>query len=561
MKHVKIFHKMLLSLLVAVIGTAAVAGGWLHDTYGILLRDRQDKTRHLVEAVHALLAHYQAAETNGVLSREAAQAAAKAALRQIRYDKKEYFWVNDLDARMIMHPIKPEMEGKVHADFQDPTGKRIFSEFAAVAKRDGGGFVTYLWPKPGHEQPVEKLSYVKLFEPWGWVLGSGIYIDDVADIFARTAWTAGGTVLATIFAIGVVIFFVARGIARPIRAMTAAMTQLASGNLAVDVPGKDRRDEIGQMAAAVEVFKNNSVEMGRLQAQQQEAERRAEVAKREEMARVAAGFEIGVGSVVDVVGATSGEMRASAEAMSAAAEQASSRSSVVASSASQAAMSVQAVASAAEELSSSIEEISRQVAQASRISADAVVDAGRANETMASLATAADKIGDVLGLITDVAAQTKLLALNATIESARAGEAGRGFAVVASEVKRLAGQTAQATEEIAGRVGRIQTATREAVGALRNIATTIAKTSEIATTIAAAVEEQGAATREIARNAELAAHGTNEVTATIVDVNRAAAQTDEVSGRVLTAAADLSRQSDDLRIQVASFLASIRTAA
>jgi len=561
MKNLKIFHRMLLTLLLAVIGTGTVAGGWLWSTHETLMTDRQDKTRNLVEAAQTLLASYHSAEQEGRLSREEAQRQATDALRRIRYGTNDYFWVNDLDARIVMHPIKPELDGKDLSDFRDPSGKRIFSEFAATARRDGAGFVPYLWSKPGHEEPVDKLSYVSLFAPWGWVVGTGIYIDDVDAIFQRTALVAAATTAATILAITLAIFVIARGITRPIRAMTTTMTALASGNLDVDVPATDRRDEIGAMASAVGVFKNNALEMRRMQSEQEQAEQRVETEKRAAMSKLATHFEASVGSVVRAVGDTSAEMRGSAEAMSSVASRTSSQSEVVAGAADRASVNVQTVATAAEQLSSSIAEISRQVSQAAQITGVAVADASRANETVAGLTDAAEKIGAVVRLISDIAAQTNLLALNATIEAARAGDAGKGFSVVASEVKALASQTTKATEEIASGIGGIQAATREAVDAIGGIGTTIGHINEIASAIAAAVEQQGAATEEIVRNAEQAARGTEDVSSTIQDVTRAAAETGDVSGRVLTAAADLARQAEMLHGEVERFITSIGQAA
>jgi len=560
-KKLSIFHRMLVTLLLAVIGTAAVAGGWLYDSYGTLMQDRRDKTHDLVETIDSLLAHYHSLEQAGTVNGEAAREMAKAAIRAVRFDGTEYFWINDLEPRMVMHPLKPELDGKPLGDLTDPTGKHLFAEAADIARKIGAGYISYKWAKPGHADPVAKLSYVKLFAPWGWIVGSGIYIDDVDTAFRKTAWVAGVGGLATILLLGGSIFLIARSITKPLRAMTAAMSELAGGNLGVDVPAKERGDEIGGMAISVQVFKDNAIEMKRLQAEHEASEHRVEAEKRETMAKLAAGLQASVGGVVEAVTNTSREMRCSAETMATVAERGSAQSNVVASAAHDASSNVQAVAAAAEELSTSVQEISRQVSQASQITAAAVTDAAQANQTVAGLAAAAQEIGAVVDLINTIAAQTNLLALNATIEAARAGDMGKGFAVVASEVKALAGQTAKATQEIAGRIGGIQTGTRDAVDAIARIGATIAKVDEIATAIAAAVEQQGVATQEIARNAELASGGTNEVTSSIEGLSAAAAETGAVSARVLDASGELSQQSDVLRGQVEDFLASIRRAA
>ena len=275
-------------------------------------------------------------------------------------------------------------------------------------------------------------------------------------------------------------------------------------------------------------------------------------------ARLADNFETSVKAVVETVSSGATEMQGSAQTMASTAEETSRQATAVAAAAEQASANVQTVASAAEELSNSIQEISRQVAQSNAIARNAVDEAKKTNDKVRGLAEAANKIGEVVKLITDIASQTNLLALNATIEAARAGEAGKGFAVVASEVKSLANQTAKATEEIAGQIGAIQSATGEAVEAIQGIGSTIGQISEIATAIASAVEEQGAATREIAGNVQQAASGTREVTHNIGGVTQAAGETGESATQVLNAAGELSRQAETLRGQVEEFLREVR---
>ena len=301
--------------------------------------------------------------------------------------------------------------------------------------------------------------------------------------------SAGGTV--AIFLVG---FILARSFSRPITAMTDSMNELAGGDLEVNIPAQDRADEIGKMAEAVQVFKENAIRVNEMEGEQEEAKRRAEAEKRAAMNQMADEFQASVGGVVDTVASAATQMQATAQSMSSTAEQTSRQSTAVAAAAEQASANVQTVASAAEELASSVAEIGRQVAQSSEIAATAVKDAQHTDQQIQGLAQAASKIGEVVALITDIADQTNLLALNATIEAARAGDAGKGFAVVASEVKNLANQTAKATDEISGQIGGIQCATKDAVTAIQGIGKTIGEIDEIASTIAAAVEEQGAAT-------------------------------------------------------------------
>jgi len=352
--------------------------------------------------------------------------------------------------------------------------------------------------------------------------------------------------------------FFARSITNPIANMTTVMGVLANGDLTVQVPSQDRSDEIGDMAAAVEVFKANGIRNKEMMAEAEEQKLKTEAEKRQLMLSMADDFESSVGGVVNSVSSASTEMQSSASSLSTTAEQTSKQAAAVAAASEEASTNVQTVASASEELSSSISEISRQVSQSTQIAGAAVAEVDNANEKVQGLAEAAKKIGEVVALITDIADQTNLLALNATIEAARAGEAGKGFAVVASEVKNLANATAKATEEISAQIGGIQGATEDAVLAIGSIGTTINQMNEIASTIAAAVEEQGAATQEIARNVEQAAAGTNEVSSNITGVNQAASETGQSAEQLLSAANELSQQSETLRGEVDRFLVNIR---
>ncbi|PHS79572.1 MAG: methyl-accepting chemotaxis protein [Rhodospirillaceae bacterium] len=355
-----------------------------------------------------------------------------------------------------------------------------------------------------------------------------------------------------------VALLIGRSIAKPISAMTETMGHLAKKDWSVDVHSQDRTDEIGEMAAAVQIFKTNGQEVDRLEAEQKAHEARAVEEKRQQMLDMADSFEASVGGVVQSVSAASTEMQSSAQTLSTTAEETAGQSEIVATAANNATENVQTVASATEELSSSIQEISRQVSQSTQIAGSAVIEVESTNEKIQGLAEAANKIGEVVAMITDIADQTNLLALNATIEAARAGDAGKGFAVVASEVKNLANQTAKATEEISSQIGDIQSATNTAVEAIGSIGGTINELNEISSAIAAAVEEQGAATQEIARNVEQAANGTTEVSSNIAGVQQAAGETGHSANDMLGAATELSQQSELLRSEVDSFLHNIR---
>ena len=366
-------------------------------------------------------------------------------------------------------------------------------------------------------------------------------------------------VIAILFGV-VLAWIVGNGIANPLVTMTSAMVRLAQGDLKVDVPGIERKDEIGDMAGTVQVFKDNAINVKRMEEEAEQQRLDAEKRVRDERLQLADNFESAVMGIVQSVGDSASSMSTSAEQMRGIAEQTSDRSATVTTASVQASANVQSVATATEEMSATVQEISRQVTQSSDISTNAVVESQSATEQVQGLVEASQKIGEVVGLINDIANQTNLLALNATIEAARAGDAGKGFAVVASEVKNLASQTAKATEEISGQIAEIQTATGSAVTAIEGISATIGQINEIGNSISAAVEEQGASTQEISRNVQEAAQGTEEVNSNMGEVNRGAQETGSAASQVLEATNDLSKQATSLREEVDKFLSSVRAA-
>ncbi len=367
---------------------------------------------------------------------------------------------------------------------------------------------------------------------------------------------AGGFLLG-----GVLAVLLGKGISRPMTAMCKAMRELAGGNFDVVLPGLGRRDELGEMAAAVEEFKLQAIARAERDAAAQDAQNRASsAARRTELIRFADDFEAAVGAIVSNVSSSAVQLESAAGTLTRTAETTQNLSSRVAGASEEASSNMQSVATATEELSASVDEIGRRVRESNKIAEAAVLQAQQTDGRIGKLSRAAQQIGDVVKLITAIAEQTNLLALNATIESARAGEAGRGFAVVASEVKSLAGQTAKATDEISSHISGMQDATQESVAAIKEIGGTIAEISNIASSIASAVEQQSSATQEIARSVQTVAQGTQEAAANIMQVNRGATETGSASEEVLNSAKSLSTESTRLREELDRFMANIRAA-
>jgi methyl-accepting chemotaxis protein len=381
---------------------------------------------------------------------------------------------------------------------------------------------------------------------------------------SATIYTTTRTIIISVLAMSVLLclamaYVVISNISVPLRRMTGSMGRLADHDLTVNITDGHRKDEIGAMAGALQVFKDNMIRSDEIQAEQAR-ESAAKIQRATNLDNLMRRFESDAGALVGQISSASTELEATSQSMANNASQTDQQASSAGRAAQEASSGVQTVAAAAEELTASIGEITRQVAQSAKVSQTAVDDARRTDTIVRALADGANKIGQVVELITTIAGQTNLLALNATIEAARAGDAGKGFAVVASEVKELANQTAKATEEIARRIGDIQGSTTEAVNAINGIASTIEQVSAIATTIAAAVEQQGAATGEIARNVQRTAEATQVVTENITNVTQMAGETGAASGQVLQAAGDLSRQAEQLSKQVKTFVQDARAA-
>ena len=542
------------SLATVLMGVVAV---W--DVGNQTRENLQNKTRSLVETAHGLISHFQRLEAGGTMSREQAQAAAKAALRALRYDDNQYFWINDHTPVMIMHPIKPALEGKPMGDFKDPNGTLLFREFVAVVESKGAGFVGYQWPFPGREEPVDKISYVKGVKAWNWIVGSGVYDLQIAEAVWNSAlkFTAIGALILLLIA--GLSFAVSKKVSSWVKRLTVSMQALAGGDQSVEIPFIGRQDEIGQMAEAVAVFKRNDGERGQLQATQaSDAEARRERMQSLELKIEA--FETRVGSSLASMASVADKMQATVRTMQDAADDSLTQIKGITTATEDSTETLAQVSHSSNDILQSINEVASQVNSANTTAQSAAEEADRANREIQGLSEASARIGEVVKLISDIANQTNLLALNATIEAARAGEAGKGFAVVASEVKNLATQTSNATEEIAGQVGDIQKAMQSSVDSIRGVVDTIVQVNEINTTVATAADRQTATTDEVRRGIDEAVRLADTVKSAVGTVGSGADRTKTASDEVLDVAQQIASEAAELKGEIEHFLADVRAA-
>ncbi|WP_339778992.1 cache domain-containing protein [uncultured Thalassospira sp.] len=556
----KIRTRLIMIVIGAILASFIIGVFALYDLRGNLVEDRKTNTRNLVNSTISLLDYYYKQQEAGELSVNEAQNLAKKAVSSLRYDGGNYFWVFTAKEQiMLVHGVVPKLVGQDMSDSKDTAGHFYYRSFDKVIKKQGEGFVNYNFYLPNSKETGPKLAYVKNFQPWGWVVGTGIYVNDIDDIFYQSLAVQGAIALVVI---GLVIFFstiVSKGITGPLSRIIGNMNSVAQGDHDIEIQYTEQESEIGDLARTMEMFRDRSLEVAHMRSEQVENEKRSEESRRHALKQMAIDFEESVGQILADVLQLSAEMQDGLKMISASAKNAGDSLQGVSSVSQHATRNVETVAAAAEQLSASISEISSQVTQSSGIAAKAVEASEGTHKKIEQLANAASEIGEVVALITDIANQTNLLALNATIEAARAGDAGKGFAVVANEVKNLATQTARATDNIRRQVDDIQAATTSSVNAIADIAGTIRELDTSTGRIAAAVEEQGAATQEIARNVDEAARGVGQVNSAIDAVATGAVVDGQRSDKANDLAASLSGKAQELNKAVSSFLSKVRS--
>ncbi|SEP78819.1 methyl-accepting chemotaxis protein [Pseudomonas lutea] len=517
--------RLWLILTVAALMLLAFGALTLRASYEHLYQGKAEKTQHVVETALGVFTHFQALEAGGTLSREAAQQGALAVLKALRYGRNDYLWVNDLQPRMVMHPMNPKLDGQDLSTYKDPDGKALFNEMVVVAK-NGGGVVAYRWPKPGASEPVPKVSYVKQFEPWGWVLGTGVYLDDLQVEFRAQVWQTAGVGAVIVVLMGVLIFLIQRSITRPLTSTVRAMASIASGEAdlthRLDTSGRDELSELGrhfnrfsehlgelirQLLTAAHSLDRHSGELGAIAAQSQ---RHSDTQTQQ----------------MDMLATAINEVTHAIQDVARHAEQASGEVQCAERRADQGQVSIQTSLHQTEGLS------------------DTILQAAQVIESLAQEST---QIGTVLDVIRSIADQTNLLALNAAIEAARAGEQGRGFAVVADEVRLLAQRTQKSTQEIHAMIERLQANSGAAVRVIQESRQASQHTIEQAGQASDSLEQINQTLRNLAAVNASIASATLQQSHVVEEINQSVVQVAGLAQTNATASVQTSQASQQLR--------------
>ena len=544
--------------LLGVVSLSAFAVVTLYHLKDQLIIDRKEKVRGLTEAILSTTTKYEADAEAGTITEQQAKDAAKMLIRSAKYDGTEYFYAWDTSGTAMAHGGNPSLEGKNLIGFTDPGGNHAIADIVAVARDKGAGYTSFLWPKAGQQDAVPKIGYSKLFKPWGWIIGTGVYTDDVDRSFWEQARLEIEAVVLLLVLTSGIAFWIGKDLSRSLSRLAAKMDRLSHDDTDIEITEAARKDEVGRMAQALTIFKAHAIERRGAAEKEAAIKATAEKDRKEAIAALADTMELRVSDLTRAIARVSSDLKDAAAGMAQSASQTSKRSDEMLHATETSTASVQTIASATTELSASSNEIARQITFSSGVADGASKEVGAARDVVVSLADGAERIGAVVKLINDVAERTNLLALNATIEAARAGDAGKGFAVVASEVKALAAQTGQATGEIAGQVTTIQTQTGGAVAAIKSVAQSIGSVSEASASVAGAIEQQHAAIQEISRNVGQTSETMQQIASHFGELNLGARQTAAVANQVVDAAGSLAEQGRKLDAAVSQFLSELR---
>jgi len=494
MANVKIAYKLTALVGFCLVAITAITLIALLLNKQNLLSDRKQKTRHVVESAHSTVAYFHDQALKGNLSMEEAKERAAAALEQARYGEGDYFWINDMAPRMIMHPYSTDLNGTDLHDYADPNGKKLFVEMTNVVKKNGAGFVDYMWSKKGTDKLYPKTSYVKGFAPWGWVVGSGIYIDDVQADFWGQAKKFGAGILAVVLILALISYFLSRSITRPLARAVAVARNLAVGDMSgrIEIHG---RDETGQLLGAMDEMVGSMKKVSEQAQQVADGDLTVEIQRRSEKDELMIALSTMVAKLLDVVSG----VKVAAENVNSGSIEMSSSSQEMSQGASEQAASAEEVSSSIEEMTATIRQNTANSLETEKIAHQASADAADCGEAVNDTVGAMKNIAEKIVIIEEIARQTNLLALNAAIEAARAGEHGKGFAVVAAEVRKLAERSQTAAAEINDLSGSSVSVAESAGRQLEAMVPNIQKTSELVQEIAASSREQDSGADQISR--------------------------------------------------------------